>query len=80
MSTDTELKKEGIFVVKKLNSLQIHSIAKFVSNKICNTFPEQNLNEDILFIELSKLNMCIAKLPSDRCCCKILLQKFYAIF
>lgn len=65
MSIESELKNEGIVVIKNLNALQVHTIAKFVADKLVTNFPEQNLNEDSLIIELSKLNMCIAKMPPD---------------
>lgn len=63
MSIESELKKEGIEVIKNLDTLQINSIAKYVSECLCSKFPEQNLDENELFIQLSRLNMCIAKMP-----------------
>lgn len=63
MSIESELKKEGILVVSKLDTLQVNSIAKYVTEHICSHFPEQNLNENELFIQLSRINMCIAKMP-----------------
>ena len=65
MSIESELKNEGIVVIKNLNALQVHTIAKFVAEKLVSNFPEQNLNLDNLIFELSKLNMCIAKMPPD---------------
>lgn len=72
MSIETELKKEGIEIVKNLDTLQINSIARYVSEHLCSKFPEQNLNENELFIQLSRLNMCIAKMPPSSA-----LAKFY---
>ena len=72
MSIESELKKEGIVVVKNLDTLQINSIAKYVSNCLCDRFPEQNLDRNELFIQLSRLNMCIAKMPPSSA-----LAKFY---
>lgn len=63
MSIETELKKDGIEVIKKLDTLKINSIAMNVSLKLCETFPEYNLNQNELFIKLSRLNMYKAKMP-----------------
>lgn len=62
MSIESELKKEGIEVIKNLDTLQINSIARYVTEHLCSKFPEQNLNENELFIQLSRLNMCIARM------------------
>lgn len=72
MSIESELKKEGIEVIKTLDTLQVNSIAKFVSDSLCDKFPEQNLNRNELFMQLSRLNMCIAKMPPSAA-----LAKFY---
>lgn len=63
MSVKSDLKKDGIEVIEKLDTLKINSIAKNVSTKICKTFPEYGLNENELFIKLSRLNMYRAKMP-----------------
>lgn len=63
MSIETELKKDGIEVIEKLDTLKINSIAMNVSLKLCETFPEYNLNQNELFIKLSRLNMYKAKMP-----------------
>ena len=63
MSIETELKKDGIEVIEKLDTLKINSIAMNVSLKLCATFPEYNLNQNELFIKLSRLNMYKAKMP-----------------
>ena len=63
MSLETELKKDGIEVIEKLDTLKINSIAMNVSLKLCETFPEYNLNQNELFIKLSRLNMYKAKMP-----------------
>ena len=63
MSIETELKKDGIEVIEKLDTLKINSIAMNVSLKLCETFPEYNLNQNKLFIKLSRLNMYKAKMP-----------------
>ncbi len=63
MSVETELKKDGIEVIETLNTLKINSIARNISQKICDTFPEYGFNQNDLFIKLSRLNMYKAKMP-----------------
>ena len=63
MSVESDLKKDGIEVTEKLDTLKINSIARNVSMKLCETFPEFNLNQNELFIKLSRLNMYKAKMP-----------------
>lgn len=65
MSVESDLRKDGIVVVKKLDTLRVNSIAKTVSNSLCETFPDFNLNQNDLFIKLSRLNMYIAKMPES---------------
>ena len=63
MNIDSELKKEGIEVVTKLDTLEVNSIAKNVANRLVNTFGKYGLNPTDLFMKLSKLNMYKAKMP-----------------
>jgi hypothetical protein len=63
MSIESDLKKDGIEVIKKLDTLKINSIARTISISLCETFPNFNLNQNDLFIKLSRLNMYIAKMP-----------------
>ena len=63
MSVESDLRKDGIEVTEKLDTLKINSIARNVSKKLCDTFPEFNLNQNELFIKLSRLNMYKAKMP-----------------
>jgi hypothetical protein len=63
MSIESDLKKDGIEVIKKLDTLRVNSIARAVSIGICETFHNFNLNQNELFIKLSRLNMYIAKMP-----------------
>lgn len=63
MSIESDLKKDGIEVIRKLDTLKINSIARNISIKICETFPNFNLNQNDLFIKLSRLDMYIAKMP-----------------
>lgn len=64
MSVESDLRKDGIIVIKKLNTLKINSIARNVSVKLCETFPNIDLKENELFMNLSRLNMYIAKMPN----------------
>ena len=63
MSIKSDLKKDGIEIVEKLNTLQINSIARNISIKICSTFPQFKLNQNELFIKLSRLDMYKADMP-----------------
>ncbi len=63
MNVETELKKDGIEVIEMLNTLKINSIARSISQKICDAFPEYGFNQNDLFIKLSRLNMYKAKMP-----------------
>ena len=63
MSIESDLRKDGIEVTEKLDTLKINSIARNVSMKLCDTFPQFNLNQNELFIKLSRLNMYKAKMP-----------------
>ena len=63
MSIESDLKKDGIIVIKKLNTLKVNSIARNVALRLCETFPDFNLNQNDLFIKLSRLDMYIAKMP-----------------
>ena len=63
MSIKSDLKKDGIEVIEALDTLKINSLARNISLKICETFPKFNLNQNELFIKLSRLNMYKAKMP-----------------
>ena len=63
MSIKRDLRKEGIEVIKSLDTLAINSISKGVAYKLAKTFPELKLNTEGLFRRISRLNMYYAKLP-----------------
>lgn len=65
MSINSTLKKEGIKVIKQLDTLEINKIASNISEKICSSFPEHNINQSDLFISIARLNMYIADMPND---------------
>lgn len=57
MSVESDLKKEGIEIVSKFDTLKVNTIAKNIAQKIVHAFPEYNFKLGELFIKLSKLNM-----------------------
>ena len=61
------LKKEGITVVKKLDTLRINSIATKIANKLCAAFPEHGFSQLGLFSSLSRLDMYLAKFEDNLC-------------
>lgn len=63
MSIESDLKKDGIEVIEKLDTLKVNSIARNISVKLCETFPNYGLNNNDLFIKLSRLDMYKAKMP-----------------
>lgn len=65
MNTYTKLKKEGINIIEKLDTLKVNTIALSVASKLCLAFPEHNLVKSDLFESLSRINMYIAKMPPD---------------
>ena len=64
MSIKSDLRKEGIEVIKQLNTLKVNSISANISKKLVDSFPEQNFNYHELFTKISRLNMYIAKIPN----------------
>lgn len=63
MSIDSEIKREGIEVIRTLDTLTINSIASNIVKILQNVFPNKSINAPKLFSEIIKLNMYIAKLP-----------------
>ena len=64
VSIKSDLRKEGIQVIKQLNTLKVNSIATHIAKKLVDNFPEQNFNYHELFTRISRLNMYIAKIPN----------------
>lgn len=64
MNVETELKKDGITVVRKLDTLTVNTIARDIAEKLCKTFPEQNFIFQNLFIALSRIPMYLADIPA----------------
>lgn len=63
MSIESDLKKDGIKVISKLDTLVVNNIARNIAQKIVATFPELNFDETNLFIKLSRVNMYTASMP-----------------
>ena len=65
MSINSTLKKEGIRVIGKLNTLEINKIASNISEKIVTAFPEHGIDQSDLFISIARLDMYLAEMPND---------------
>ena len=63
MNIENELKKDGIIVIKPLDTLSITLIAKFVAEKFMSFFPFSRFHYHDLFVKISRLNMYIADIP-----------------
>ena len=51
MSIKSDLKKDGIEVTQKLDTLKINSIAKNIASKLCQTFSSITLDQYQVFIK-----------------------------
>ena len=65
MSIKKILEKEGIEVKSELDTLTVNMVAKNVANALFATFPTLGLNQNDLFMRVSRLKMYYAKLPND---------------
>lgn len=63
MNIESELKKDGIEIVGRLDTLSVNALAKSVAEKICLAFPKAHFISSQLFIELSRIPMYIANMP-----------------
>ena len=63
MNIHDEIKKEGIEVIKELDSATVNSIASKVSKSLQVVFPEKNLDPKKISSSLLELKMYLAKLP-----------------
>lgn len=64
MNIENELKKDGITVIKPLDTLSITLIAKFVAEKFISFFPFSCFRYHDLFVKISRINMYIADMPA----------------
>lgn len=74
MNINSILKKEGIEPKNKLDNTQVKKIANIISQKICDTFPEHNLEKNNIFNLLENLTMYIAKMPDNSA-----IAKYFAL-
>ncbi|MFR8103813.1 MAG: hypothetical protein ACLU8F_01830 [Clostridia bacterium] len=63
MNYSSELKKNGIEVIKQLDTLKVYKIAATIAKKLAISFQEYNLDENAIFDRLSSLHMYIARMP-----------------
>lgn len=63
MKIEKDLRKDGITVIKPLDTLSITLISKFVAEKLSSSFPFYNLKYNDLFIKISRISMYIADIP-----------------
>ncbi len=80
MSIDSVLKKEGITVISKLDTIKVNTIAANIASKLCLAFPEHNLNRSALFSSLSRIDMYIAKMQKDDSACAKYFYKNNSIY
>ncbi len=69
------LKKEGLEEIEKLDILHINKIAKDISEKLCDSFPELHLNQSDLFVSISRLDMYTAKMTDNSSSAKYIYNK-----
>ena len=64
MNIEKQLQKSGINVISELDLESKKSIAEYVANGICQTFPKQQFKYETLFDEINSMPMYIAELPN----------------
>ena len=62
MSIQKDLKKEGIEVINKLDTLISNDICKSVSRRIIETFPDYNFSQEQIYNKLQEITMYKAKM------------------
>lgn len=67
MRIESTLRKEGIEVVKELDTLRVNSIAQRITNRLCSAFPEHCFSREDLFASISRLHMYLAKMSDSLC-------------
>ena len=75
MSYAYNLKRGGIKVIKKLDALEVNTIAISIINKLCSSFPEHNFDRSKLFELISRLSMYTAEMPEDLSGAKYVFKK-----
>ncbi len=65
MNIEKDLKKDGITVIKQLDTLSVTLISKYVAEKLISALPFYGLNYSNLFIKICNIPMFIADIPSS---------------
>lgn len=65
MNINSVLKREGIQIIKSLDTLTINKLAKSITDKLCVSFLEFGLEAEELFITLSRIKMYTAQMPEN---------------
>ena len=74
------LKKNGITVIDKLDTLSINTLAKNIAQKLCRAFPNQRFIAQKLFIAISRIPMYYAEMPEGLSEANYFYKKFFYIF
>lgn len=61
MNIEKDLKREGIEVINKLDTLSANSLASSVANRLCKAFPNEHFVYQSLFINLSRTSYVCCK-------------------
>lgn len=64
MSVESDLKKDGIKVISKLDPIVVNTIARNIAQKLVATFPDMHFDETNLFVKLSRIEMYTAVMPN----------------
>lgn len=64
MSIESDLKKDGIKVISKLDPIVVNAIARNIAQKLVATFPDMHFDETNLFVKLSRIEMYTAVMPN----------------
>ena len=62
MNVEAALKKDGIKVIEKLDTMKVNSIAKNIADKLSDTFSHFGLDRENLFVKLCRLDMYYAEM------------------
>lgn len=65
MNIEKDLKKDGITVIKPLDTLSTTLISKYIVEKLISAFPFYGFNYDNLYIKISNIPMYIADIPNN---------------
>lgn len=65
MNIEKDLKKDGITVIKPLDTLSITLIAKYITEKLISAFPFYGFNYNNLYVKVSNIAMYIADIPAN---------------